>query len=155
MRGEAVTLFAEVESIIDQVIALHYARIFRTFVLEVTSDEYFSWALRRSLFAKVAQARSLYDEKGDQRLRQLGNLRNLFAHTQRVFGIVGPDFRSTGGVCFLDPKDPSNRLDPDVEFKRFKDLHAQAMAYVESIWAAVVPKPPEPGPNPDAPGTRP
>jgi len=132
IRGEAITMFAEVESRVDSLIAIHYAKHWGIFMWEVAADEHFSWALRRSLFEKVARAREVFDPKQDQQLRQLGNLRNFFAHASKTVGTLA-------GETHIMPSRYGGELRwPEEEFTEFSRLHAEAKQYLDKVQAALL-----------------
>jgi hypothetical protein len=91
--GGAILAFSQVEAMIDGVIEMHYTpgAADHPLLFDVLADEGFSFALRCNVLRKVLERRGMLDKEAKsqlQRLRELGNTRNVFAHIGRG-GIVG------------------------------------------------------------------
>jgi hypothetical protein len=137
LRGRVVHQFAQIETVLDTIVSIRLfgGRISQAFLLDVTSNEYYSWALRLSVFNRIVNrndwGEGWIDEKAlsklDASLRRLATLRNLFAHAGRVR-------ESLDGVrAYIDPKDSGKELDFSARAKEFDETRANVEPTLETL----------------------
>jgi hypothetical protein len=138
MRGEVVGRFANLEAMLDGVIDLEYVTD-RTkseaFRHDVLADEGFSFALRRNVFRKILERRGWLDKKAKdlcQRLSELGNARNVFAHAGKIEIIDGK-------AGFLDPRKAGALLDFPALKEKFDTGCAEVEGLLLTVLAAISP----------------
>ena len=80
-RGEIVTHFAYTEGLIKRFISVHYFQTgYHPIVPEIFEDEYFSFGLLFKIFEKIIKKQKI--EFPLDKLRRMGQLRNIIAHAQ-------------------------------------------------------------------------
>jgi hypothetical protein len=97
-RGEVISSFSNIEGLLDGVILVYYARKkhYSSFIINMLSDEYFTFALRKSVFIKILKEGEFLTIKKinqlEDSLNKLGMLRNLIAHARIIFNKEKPEF---------------------------------------------------------------
>ena len=134
LRGNVVNRFAQVESMIDIVIALYYlgGSLTKEFHDDVLTDEHFSFALRRSLLEKLLRREGCLDTKKMERLHRLNRVRNLMAHMGKI------EVQMDGSHGFVDPRDPSKPLlDAEELATEFDEIYREIQPYMHDLMGRV------------------
>lgn len=113
-RGKVITEFIMIEAWIDMIIAKHYQiKDDNDFILDVLNNQYFDFGLKYNILEKF-----LGTPKWMQDLRELGGIRNHFAHSGRYkyASDAEPD-----NFYFPSPKNKEKKINFDELYKTFFD----------------------------------
>lgn len=142
MRGDAVQGLAELELTIDGILCAYYGRNDwpdeATLMFDVLADELFSFGLRSNVLEKLLRREEWLDKRarrGLERVREVGRLRNLFAH-------MGKPQVSTGKLTFFHPKG-TGMIHPTTLYSDFKEAHGEARVFLEEVRQALITKYPD------------
>jgi hypothetical protein len=142
MRGEAVQGLAALELQIDGILCAYYGRDDSpreaVLMFDVLADELFSFGLRCNVLEKLLRREGWLDKhgkKGLERVREVGRLRNLFAH-------MGKPQVSTGKLSFFHPKG-TGMIFPRILYDDFKKAHEEASLFVERTREMLITKFPD------------
>lgn len=136
-RGEIVERFANVEYLINAIISQYYFKEVRLdFFHAVLYNEYFNFALRRSILERIIEQLGLiheYRKEMQQGLINLNQKRNYFAHCALKL-YERPDSGAYLGV--VDPKDKNK----PIGFKEVYDEFFSKVGGIEKFLAKLAEK---------------
>jgi hypothetical protein len=127
-RAEVIERTINIEGIIEIIISQHFfKKVNEDFILKVLYDSYFSFGLKIKILENII----VIDKKKMSKLKRIDEIRNHFAHRNRLF--YKRDNPLEEGVV-VDPKDNNKAINFEKLYEEFTKLSLEIEEYLLSIY---------------------